>query len=194
MITTAERPLPSAALVSERELAALNFYRLSELHGGLVLGTMARLTRDARLTRQLLRHAAEEVMHAELWTRAILRVRGRLHSVPATYQAYYARELGPPRSLLQVLALTQVFECRVFDHFSLHASRPHTHPIVRETLETMLEEEQGHLRWVREWLDREEERRPGSVTAVMARFEAADRRIYPRVLADYGWHPYVLSA
>jgi hypothetical protein len=87
-----------------------------------------------------------------------------------------------------------VFECRVFDHFSLHASRPHTHPIVRETLETMLEEERGHLRWVREWLDREEERRPGSVTAVMARFEAADRRIYPRVLADYGWHPYVLSA
>jgi len=194
MIATMKRPVPASPLIPERELTTLNFYRLSELQGGLVLGTMARLTRDMRLTRQLLRHAAEEVVHAELWTRTIQRLHGRLHSVPATYQAYYARELGPPRSVLQVLALTQVFERRVFEHFSLHASRPQTHPLVRETLERMLEEERGHLSWVREWLDREEETRPDVVTRVMARCEEADRRIYPRVLADYGWSPRSICA
>ena len=35
--------------VSKPEIALLNFYRASELHGGLILGQMVRRTRDPEL-------------------------------------------------------------------------------------------------------------------------------------------------
>ena len=36
-------------LDTQRELDLLNFYRASELHGGLILGQIARRARDPRL-------------------------------------------------------------------------------------------------------------------------------------------------
>ena len=57
-----------APLVSERELAWLNFYRASELQGGLVLGTLAQRLRDGTLVTALLKLGAVEVEHARLWT------------------------------------------------------------------------------------------------------------------------------
>ena len=60
--------------VDNAELSLLNFYRASELHGGLILGQMVRRTRDAELIMQLTKHSAEEVMHALLWTETILHV------------------------------------------------------------------------------------------------------------------------
>src|SRR5687768_1227852 len=54
--------------VTNSEISLLNFYRASELHGGLILGQMVRRTRDPELILNLTRHSAEEVMHAQLWT------------------------------------------------------------------------------------------------------------------------------
>ena len=62
---------------SNSEIALLNFYRASELHGGLILGQMVRRTRDPELILNLTRHSAEEVMHAQLWTETIVAVGGR---------------------------------------------------------------------------------------------------------------------
>ena len=56
MTLTIPRPAPQ---VSEVELRLLNFYRASELHGGLILGQVARRTRDGVLALELLRHSAE---------------------------------------------------------------------------------------------------------------------------------------
>ena len=52
MIATALSPRLE---VSERELGFLNFYRASELHGGLILAQVARRTRDGALSTDLLR-------------------------------------------------------------------------------------------------------------------------------------------
>ena len=90
--------------VSALELARLNFYRASELQGGLVLGQLVRRVRDAELIAELTRHSAEEVVHAQLWTETILAVGGTPRPVRDTYQSYYARALGAPASVLQVLA------------------------------------------------------------------------------------------
>ena len=60
--------------VDSAEFSLLNFYRASELHGGLILGQMVRRTRDPELILQLTRHSAEEVMHALLWTETIVAV------------------------------------------------------------------------------------------------------------------------
>jgi demethoxyubiquinone hydroxylase (CLK1/Coq7/Cat5 family) len=172
---------------SNSEIALLNFYRASELHGGLILGQMVRRTRDPELILNLTRHSAEEVMHAQLWTEAIIAVGGRPAPVRETYQTRYAAEVGTPLTMLEILALTQVFERTVYRHFTEHLRRPGLHPIIAATLQRMLDEERGHLKWVKLWLDKQAVNRPAEVREVMRRYAAADEQIYAAISAEYGW-------
>lgn len=172
---------------SNSEIALLNFYRASELHGGLILGQMVRRTRDPELILNLTRHSAEEVMHAQLWTEAIIAVGGKPAPVRETYQTRYAAEVGTPLTMLEILALTQVFERTVYRHFTEHLRRPGLHPIIAATLQRMLDEERGHLKWVKLWLDKQAATRPAEVREVMRRYSAADDLIYAAISAEYGW-------
>ncbi len=172
---------------SNSEIAVLNFYRASELHGGLILGQMVRRTRDPELILNLTRHSAEEVMHAQLWTETIVAIGGRPVPVRDTYQTRYADEVGMPISMLEILALTQVFERRVYRHFTEHMRRPDVHPAVAATLSRMIDEERGHLIWVKRWLDKQSVRRPEQVRQVMCRYADADARVYAAISAEYGW-------
>lgn len=174
-------------IVDNAEISVLNFYRASELHGGLILGQMVRRTRDPDLILQLTRHSAEEVMHALLWTETIFAVGGRPAPVRDTYQNRYVEVVGTPISTLEVLALTQVFERRVYRHFMLHLRRPSVHPAVAATLRRMLEEEKGHLSWVKQWLDEQSRERGAEVRDVMRRYVVADQRIYDALSAEYGF-------
>ena len=172
--------------VTNSEIALLNFYRASELHGGLILGQMVRRTRDPHLILNLTRHSAEEVMHAQLWTETIIAVGGRPAPVRDTYQTRYAEAVGTPLTLLEVLALTQVFERRVYRHFTLHLRVPGVHTVVAQTLQRMLEEERGHLSWVKHWLDEQARDRPQEVRDVLRRYTLADRQIYDTLSNEYG--------
>lgn len=173
--------------ITDRELTLLNFYRASELHGGLVLGRLVEHVRDPDLILRLTNHSAEEVMHAQLWTETILAVGGRPRPTSDTYQSRYATVLGPPCSLLEVLALTQVFERGVYRHFVLHLHRPGTHPRVQATLRRMLADERGHLSWVKEWLDRQTGARSAALPALMQRYADANAAIRKQLLDDYAW-------
>ena len=172
---------------SNSEIAVLNFYHASELHGGLILGQMVRRTRDSELILNLTRHSAEEVMHAQLWTETIVAIGGRPAPVRDTYQTRYAGEVGMPISMLEILALTQVFERRVYRHFTEHMRRPDVHPAVLATLSRMIDEERGHLIWVKRWLDKQSARRPEEVREVMRRYADVDERVYAAISAEYGW-------
>lgn len=172
--------------VTSSEIALLNFYRASELHGGLILGQMVRRTRDPQLILSLTRHSAEEVMHAQLWTETIIAIGGRPAPVRDTYQARYAEAVGTPLTLLEVLALTQIFERRVYRHFTLHLRVPGLHPLVAATLQQMLEEERGHLSWVKHWLDEQAKHRGQDVRNVLQRYVLADQRIYEALSSEYG--------
>jgi rubrerythrin len=173
--------------ITQREAALLNFYRVSELHGGLVLGQLARRVRDSELIVKLTRHSAEEVGHALLWSETIIAVGGQLAPEKDSYQARYAASLGTPGSPLEILALTQVFERRVYRHFVEHARRPGTHPLVRAALRRMLEEERGHLSWVREWLDSQSRTRGHEVAALLRQYAELDARVYEELTRDLGW-------
>lgn len=174
--------------VSERELGFLNFYRASELHGGLILAQVARRARAADLAVDLLKHAAEEVDHARLWTETIIAVGGRVRPVRETYQTRYAEVIGRPVGVLHVLALTQIFERRVYRHFMDHLRRRNTHPAVRATLGRMLEEEKGHLLWVKRWLDGQRlAGRADEVDAVMRRYADVDACVYAALTVELGW-------
>ncbi len=169
------------------EISLLNFYRASELHGGLILGQMVRRAREPELILQLTRHSAEEVSHALLWTETIIALGGRPAPVRDTYQNRYVEAVGTPISLLEVLALTQVFERRVYRHFTLHLRNPHLHPAVATTLRRMLEEERGHLSWVKHWLDQQAQQHGTLVRDVIRRYAAADQGIYEALTAEYGF-------
>jgi bacterioferritin (cytochrome b1) len=175
------------AKIDEKQAAALNFYRASELEGGLLLSRLAQRCRDGALTADLLKHGAEEIEHARLWTETMLALGVRPRPTRDTYQRRYALAIGRPVSVLNVLALTHVFEKRVYSHFQTHARRVDTHPLVRATLRRMVEEERGHLSWVRRWLDEQARRQPDHLARIMAAYEAADERIYRALLADYGF-------
>jgi hypothetical protein len=51
----------------------------------------------------------------------------------------------------------------------------------------MLDEERGHLTWVKSWLDRQALTRGSEVREVMRRYAAADEMIYAAISAEYGW-------
>jgi len=89
--------------------------------------------------------------------------------------------------MLEILALTQVFERTVYSHFTEHLRRPGLHPIIAATLQRMLDEERGHLKWVKLWLDKQADNRPTEVREVMRRYAAADELIYAAISAEYGW-------
>jgi demethoxyubiquinone hydroxylase (CLK1/Coq7/Cat5 family) len=172
---------------STSEIALLNFYRASELHGGLILGQMVRRARDPELILNLTRHSAEEVMHAQLWTETIIAIGGRPAPLRDTYQTRYAEEVGTPISMLEILALTQVFERRVYRHFTEHVRRPGLHPVLAATLHRMLDEERGHLTWVKKWLDGQSVQRRDAVRDVMRTYAAVDERVYAAIATEYGW-------
>ena len=173
------------------ELARLNFYRASELHGGLVLAQLVRRVRDGELMLNLTRHSAEEVKHAQLWTETIIEVGGKPAPVRDTYQRRLAMRVGAPSSVFQVLALTQVFERRVYSHFIRHSRLHGTHRVVRACLERMIDEEKDHLSWVHDWLHAEGERRHVDVDALMHSYADADLGVYQELLSE---HHFQLAA
>ena len=177
----------SRPAISATEMTLLNFYRASELRGGLVLATVAERVRQPELFLALTRHGAEEVEHAGLWAETMRDLGGRPWPTRDTAQARYAAALGRPSSLLHVLALTQVFERSVYAHFMERQRSPATHPRIRRTLERMIEDEKGHLSWVRRWLDEQKAVRPSAVEETLERYGAADPMIWQRMYRDFGY-------
>ena len=171
--------------ISQLELERLNFYRASELHGGLVLGQLVTRTRDPWLVEQLTRHSAEEVRHSQIWAETMVDVGGKPMPLRGTYQSRLGKLIGGVSSLFQVLALTQVFERRVYRHFLWHDRMPDTHPRVREALEIMLQEEKHHLSWVRDWLEDEAKRRGHNLNEVLRTYQCADDVVYEQLLIEY---------
>jgi hypothetical protein len=172
--------------VTNSEIALLNFYRASELHGGLILGQMVRRTRDPRLILSLTRHGAEEMMHAQLWTETIIAIGGGPAPVRDTYQTRYAEAVGTPVTMLEVLALTQIFERWAYRQFALHLRAPGIHPAVGATLRRIIEEERAHVSWVKAWLDEQAKNHGQAVRGVLRRYALADQRIYDRLSSEYG--------
>ena len=51
----------------------------------------------------------------------------------------------------------------------------------------MLEEEKGHLRWVKRWLDEQAAVRGPVVGETLARYTAADALVYAELTAELEW-------
>ncbi len=176
---------PKTLEISQNDLWLLSYYRESELAGGLLMGRLARETDDDDLRVRLTEHCAEEAAHAWAWTETILKVGGVPKRVSETYQSRYYAALGDPSSMLEILALTQIFERRVVRHFRAHLSWPNVHPEVVKTLRRLIEEEAGHIRWVKDRLDAYAAIHGKAVVdEMMARFQRVDEQVY-RELSEF---------
>ncbi len=180
--------------ITDDEIWLLSYYAASELAGGLLFGKLARWTAESDLRARLTWHCAEETRHAWAWTETILDLGAAPILVRETYQSEYLREVGLPRSEVDLLAMTQVFELRVAHHFAAHLRCPDVRPRVVLTLRQMIQDEGLHLGWVRERLRRwSVEGSAEDLSRALARFAAVDRRVYERQIARFRARPGLQS-
>ena len=154
----------------------LNWYRHSELEGALLLGRMVRTATDPQLVLQLTRHCADEARHAWLWARTIDELELPIIEIFRSYQSFYLRDGRPPASMVEVLALTHVFEQRVDWQFRRELKAPDLPAAAARTFRALVADEQDHLDWVAGWLNA----RPGAAE-VVERYRRIDREVYEQI-------------
>ena len=175
-----------ARVTDENTLWLLSFYRNSEIAGAIFFGRLARTLSASPLQHDLSRHFADEAQHAWYWTRCIEELGARPLAVDGAYQDRYLSAAGVPANLMEVLALTQVFERRVIRQYALHARAGGLPVPVRTTLGLIMQDETRHIRWIRRALDG---MAPAygrdAVDHALQRFAAADREVFAAALDEH---------
>jgi len=144
----------TAALDHRDPLWLLNEYRAAEIHGAGAIMRMGRLADSTGLSADLSRHMRDEAIHAWLWTKAIKEMGGEIVEVDQPYQARLGMHFGMPRTLTELLALTWVSEQRGVRQYTEHLDLPDITPRIQRTLRGILKDEQWHVRYINEELQR----------------------------------------
>jgi hypothetical protein len=172
-------------MLSENELWLLSFYRTSEIGGALFFGRLARAMRPGPVQIDMSKHFADESQHAWLWSSCIDALGAKPLKLAGTYQDQYVAACGIPANLMEVLAITQVFEQRVTQQYARHLKAPGTQPRIRETLELIMKDERWHISWVRAALKAlEAEYGADRIQATLDRFRLADREVYRKTMDE----------
>ena len=173
-------------MIDANERWLLSYYRHSELGGALFFGRLARIVRPGRMQHEMTRQFADEARHADLWGQCLDGLGHEPARVAEAYQDRYLAVAGCPANLMEILAVTHVFERRAFAEYIDHARRQGVHPAVRATIESLLDDERRHLAWVRRALrDAEREYGADEVGAAIARYDAADLEIHSEAREEF---------
>jgi bacterioferritin (cytochrome b1) len=171
--------------ITDDELWILSFYRASEISGALFFGRLARSLKPGTIQNDLTKHFSDEARHAVLWTACVAEVGGEPLRLDNAYQDRYLAAAGIPANLMEVLAITQVFEQRVLRQYSHHLAMTGIHPAVHRTLTQIMEDEKWHIEWIRRELKgMEAEWGHESIRETLKRFQAADQSIYDALVAE----------
>lgn len=172
-------------MLTENELWLLSFYRVSEINGAQFFAQLVRNIRQPEIQHNLTRHFSEEAQHAWIFTDCLKQLGHSPIKVAKTYQDYIA-DIGMPVNLMEILALTNVFERRVISHYSQQSRIQTQHSLVRETLQRIKLDEHWHLKWVNQAL-RKMEPVYGEQTIkdTIARYRSIDNAVYAKLLAEY---------
>lgn len=165
----------------------LSFYRASEISGALFFGEIAKSLRPSAIQQDMTRQFADEANHARYWTDCLARLGAEPLKLGIAYQDQYLAAAGMPTNLMEILAITQVFEKRVVAQYALHDRSPNVPDVVHDTLAMIMEDEQWHIRWIREALrDMEGEYGAEAISSTLTRFTLADREVYRKTIAEHG--------
>jgi len=161
-----------------RLVTLFSYYRDAELRGATLLLKLLQRMDDPDAQVKLTKHLEDEVRHAWLWTKRIADLGGAPEKVDDGYQRRIGLEVGIPRTLEQLLALTIVVEERALTRYLAHAAAPEVDAETREVLHEVTKDEKWHLSWIEHKL-REIAGPDGDdrVTALLARYRDVDRRV-----------------
>jgi len=165
--------------VDARLVTLFSYYRDAELRGATLLLKLLQRMDDPDAQVKLTKHLEDEVRHAWLWTKRIADLGGAPVKVDDGYQRRLGLEVGVPRTLEQLLALTIVVEERALARYLTHAAAAEVDPETLTVLHEVTKDEKWHLSWIehklRELAGPEGEAR---VTDLLARYREVDRRVF----------------
>lgn len=172
--------------INENELWLLSFYRYSEIQGALFFGRLAQTIPSGLIQCDLTRHFADESQHARYWTDCITQQGETPLKLSSAYQDKYFKEAGVPKSMMEVLAITQVFEVRAIRQYGLHLKVPDLNPLIWETLNKIIKDEKWHLSWVDEALKgMEEEYTHETIKNTIHNYRQIDQRVFEETMKEH---------
>lgn len=163
----------------------LSFYRASEIQGALFFGRLARTLRDERVLLDMTAQFEDEARHARLFTDCLHELGASPWDIGRAYQDAYLDAAGLPRDLLEVLALTHVFERRVMRQYASHRRLPGLDPRIACTLEEVMRDERRHVAWTAAALEGMRADSPERIDAALRRFREADELVHHDALAAW---------
>lgn len=173
-------------MLDENGLWILSFYRTSEISGALFFGRLAKSLKPGAIQHDMTKHFSDEALHAWYWTSCIQRLGGQPLKLEDAYQDQYIAAAGMPVNLMEVLAITHVFERRVINQYANHRRVPGLDSAVIETLTTIMQDEKWHLQWVRDALAKmEAEYGKDRIAATVRRFQDADQQVYKKTIGEH---------
>lgn len=170
----------------ENEQWILSFYRASEISGALFFGKLAKSMKPGPIQHDMTKHFADEAAHAWYWTNCMERLGIEPLKLREAYQDQYVSAAGMPANIMEVLAITQIFEQRVISQYSIHSQLNDINPIVKETLDRIMVDEKWHIEWIRKALhELESEYGVEQIEATLKRFREADREVFQGTLKEH---------
>jgi len=176
----------TTAPLGDDERWVLSYYRTSEINGSLFFGRLARTLRPSPIQHDLTRHFADEALHAWYWTDCLDRLGTRPVKLSDAYQDQYLEAAGLPVNLMEIMAITLVFERRVINQYAKHLALLGVRPEVRDTIDRIMADERCHVAWVKEALEGMHDKfGAATVAETLQRYRQADREVYARTLAEH---------
>ena len=173
-------------MITDNERWLLSFYRTSEISGSLFFGRLAKSLKPGPIQHDMTRHYADEAMHAWYWTDCLAKLGVEPLELGTAYQDQYLAAAGMPVNIMEILAITQVFERRVINQYAVHGRAEGIDPLVRGTIDRIVEDEKWHIKWIRDALrGMESEYGKDTIEATMERFLEADREVYAQTVREH---------
>lgn len=172
---------------AESERWLLSFYRHSEIAGSLFFGRIADSMKAGPLQADVTRHYADEAAHAQLWTQCMAELGIEPLRIRTSYQEQYLTRGGLPVNMMEVMAVTLVFERRVSAQYGLHRKLvAQSRPAIARTLDRIAQDEKWHISYVAATLDGMRDRYGAdAVKSTIDRYSAADREIYEHMVREH---------
>ncbi|MBY0358030.1 MAG: hypothetical protein K2W82_08525 [Candidatus Obscuribacterales bacterium] len=172
--------------LNENELWLLSFYRTSEISGALFFGRLCKTLKSSAVQHDMSKHFSDEAHHAWLWTDCIAKLKAQPLKLADSYQDQYISAAGLPANIMEILAITHVFEKRVIRQYALHSRVPDLQPEIKETLSAIMQDERWHLEWVKNALQSmENEFGKENIEQALQRFLQADEEVYAKTMKEH---------
>lgn len=181
--------------MDDNERWLLSFYRFSEISGALFFGRLTKSIPAGPIQHDMTKHFADESNHAWLWTNAISELGEKPIRIGSAYQDKYLEAAGLPVNIMEILAITNVFEARVIAQYAMHNRVENLSPIIGKTFKAIMDDEKWHLKWIGKALeDLAPKYGQAAIDAALQRYRIADKEVYGQVLDEHrGRIEHILS-